>query len=421
VPMTLSELAASLGLTVPQILARAVQVDPRLLSADPGSQVLSQDTEMKLRTLLEESLKDDVTTSQPKGSRSSQRRSDRSRTNAGVKDKHNRSIAALADEYGFDHDELIGLALSLGYQAAARGGKLSIAQVNQLLLHLNKSAELSFGEANSTTIAGAIKNAGKLREKPQSRKLRNSPNLRRTRLEVLALQWNTSVSTLSELCGVVRIAIHDPESPRIANDDLLKLRTALHVSLLVAERWEAQPDVRLSKIAGHCKTSLLDLRNLCETLGITMLKRERIHRDDVVYLLVEIERSQSQRTRQSPAATSGITHGLTLDSAPTDPKIELRLDGLSLTEQDFSFATLTGASFRGCELTRANFTGADLIGADFSGAILRYAVFERAVLRDAVFERADVRFAKFGGAVINVDQLVSALVEGAEIADGDGT
>jgi len=109
--MTLSKLAASLGLTVPQILARAVQVDPSLLSADPGSQVLSQDTEMKLRTSLMEALKDDATTSQPKGSRSSQRRSDRSRMNAGVKYKNNRSIAALADEYGFDHDELIGLAL----------------------------------------------------------------------------------------------------------------------------------------------------------------------------------------------------------------------------------------------------------------------------------------------------------------------
>ncbi|MFM7082257.1 MAG: pentapeptide repeat-containing protein, partial [Actinomycetota bacterium] len=271
----------------------------------------------------------------------------------------------------------------------------------------------SYGDTRSATIAIALENAGKLRDQPQSRKIRQSPNLRRTRLEVLATQWGTSVAILIELGGIIRITIHDPESPRISNDDLLKLRAALQAATTVTERWGEQADVRLSKVATYCHVSLQELRKRCETLDVHILKRERISRDDAVYLLVELGQVHHARpdahSTDVPENAAGSVH----DDSPSAKEVDLRLDGLELTDQDFSFEVLVGASFRGCELTRANFTGANLTGADFSGAILRYAVFEQALLDDALFDKADVRFANFAGVVLSEAQLTSALFEGA--------
>lgn len=416
--MTLSEFATSLGLTVPQILARAIEVDESFLCVNPGSQVLSDEAEMRLRNLLGDSPQPRTRKSQRGENRRTTHGRGNERKKAGVNHKGNRTISAVADEYGVDEEELLRLALSLGYEAAANGGSLSVAQVSQLLLRLSESEQRSYGDTSSATIAIALENAGKLRDQPQSRKIRQSPNLRRTRLDVLAAQWGSSVAVLNDICRLVRIAIHDPDSPRIENDDLLRLRAALQASAIVADRWGMKSDVRLSKIASHCQVTLSDLRERCGALGITMLKRERIYRDDAVYLLVEVETARSRCSDVGPSeASERVAQPTGLDST-TNSILDLRLDGLQLTEQDFSFATLAGASFRGCELTRANFTGANLTGADFSGAILRYAVFDQAVLVEAVFDKADVRFARFGGAVLTSGQLIGALSEGAEFDSG---
>jgi len=416
--MTLSEFAASMGLTVPQILARAVEVDAKFLCANPGSQVLSDEAEARLRKLLGESQQSNAKKPEHDVRRRTQRGASGARKKDGIKHKGNRTVAALAEEYGVDTEELRQLALSLGYQVAEGAGSLSMAQVSQLLLRLNESAQLSFGDKSSTTIEGALKNAGRLRDQPQSRKTRQSPNLRRTRLEVLATQWDSSVAILSELCSILRITIHDPESPRISNDDLLKLRAALQATTAVAERWGEQADVRLSKIATYCHVSLQELRKRCETLEVRILKRERISRDDAVYLLVELGQAHHTRPDAHSADVPENAAGSVHDDSPSAEKVDLRLDGLELTDQDFSFEVLVGASFRGCELTRANFTGANLTGADFSGAILRYAVFEQALLDEALFDKADVRFANFGGAALAAGQFNGALTDGTNF-DGD--
>lgn len=417
--MTLAEFALSLGLTVPQILARAVQVDPSFVCADPGSQLLNSGSEAKLRELLSDASEPVEAKPDTKLSRKAQRTKKQADSQFGISRQSNRSISALAAEYGIDPIELKKVAISLGYSFPRNSEKLSIAQVNRLLLHLNESTERSYGDANSNTIAGALKNAGKLRDQPQSLKIRPSPNLRRTRLEVLTAQWGPSVVVLSDMCRLVRIMIHDPETPRIANDDLLKLRAALQASVFATERWGAQSDVRLSKITSHCRVSLADLRKQCVSLGIEILKRDRICRDDAVYLLVEIESLRQQRSEVVSVEVLKTEANPTASAAATDSRLELRLDDLVLTDQDFSFAVLSDASFRGCELTRANFTGANLTGADFSGAILRYAVFEHTILENAVFDKADVRFAKFGGAVIAAGQLMSAISNGAEFEGGE--
>jgi len=143
------------------------------------------------------------------------------------------------------------------------------------------------------------------------------------------------------------------------------------------------------------------------------LKRERIYRDDTVYLLVEIESTRLQRSDVDPSEVPETVAVPSDHNSRTGSRLELRLDGLELTDQVFSFESLVGASFRRCELTRANFTGANLTGADFSGAILRYAVFEQALLDEAIFDKADVRFANFAGAVLSKGQLTSALIDGA--------
>lgn len=413
--MTLSELATSMGLTVPQILARAVEVDAKFLCANPGSQELSDEAEARLRKLLGETQQSTAKKPEHDVRRRTQRGGG-ARKKEGLNHKGNRTVAALAEDYGVDTEELRKLALSLGYQVAEGAGSLSVAQVSQLLLRLNESAQLSFGDTSLATIEGALKNAGRLRDQPQSRKIRQSPNLRRTRLEVLATQWDTSDVILIELSGIIRITVHDPESPRISNDDLLKLRAALQATTAVAERWGEQADVRLSKIATYCHVSLQELRKRCETLGVNILKRERISRDDVVYLLVELGQAHPTRPDALPADVPENAAGSVHDVSSSAKKVDLRLDGLELTDQDFSFEVLVGASFRGCELTRANFTGANLTGADFSGAILRYAVFEQALLDEALFDKADVRFAKFAGVVLSEAQLSSALIEGASFA-----
>jgi len=417
--MTLAEFASSLGFTVPQILARAVQVDPSLVCADPGSQLLDSGSEAKLRELLSDALEHVEPKPAAKLSRKAQRTKKQADSQFGISRQSNRSISALAAEYGIDPIELKKVAISLGYPFPRNSEQLSIAQVNRLLLHLNESTERSYGDGKSTTIAGALRNAGKIRDQPHSRKIRPSPNLRRTRLEVLTAQWGPSVVALSDMCKLVRIMIHDSETPRIANVDLFKLRAALQASAFVTERWGTQSDVRLSKISSHCQASLAAVRQQCVSLGIEVLKRDKIRRDDAVYLLVEIEGSHPQGSEVISIEVLKTEANPTAYASAKDSKLELRLDGLELTDQDFSFASLSGASFRGCELTRANFTGANLTGADFSGAILRYAVFEHAELENAVFDKADVRFAKFGGAVVAAGQLMSAISKGAEFESGE--
>jgi len=225
--MTLSELATSMGLTVPQILARAVEVDATFLCANPGSQVLSDEAETRLGKLLAESQRPNAMKPEHDVKRHAQRGANGARKKKGINHRINRTVAALAEEYGVDTEKLRQLALSLGYQAAEGAGSLSMAQVSQLLLRLNESAQLSFGDTSSTTIEGALKNAGRLRDQPQSRKTRQFPNLRRTRLKVLAEQWGSTVVALTDMCGLVRITIHDPASPRIANDNILRFRAAM--------------------------------------------------------------------------------------------------------------------------------------------------------------------------------------------------
>ena len=416
--MTLSEFATSMGLTVPQILARAVEVDPGFLCANPGSQVLSDEAEARLRGLLQDP-KDDCT---DKPERRVKRRAKKdddagARIQRGVNHRGNRTIVAIAAEYGIETEELRQLALSLGYQAAEGSGSLSIAQVSQLLLRLNESTRLSFGDTSSATIAGVINTAEKLRDQPQSRKIRRSPNLRRTRLEVLAKKWDFAVEVLSDICKLVRVEIHDPASPRIENSDILTLHAAMHANAIVADRWGTLADVRLSKIASHCGVSLAWLRELCDGLKIQIQKRERVNLGDAVYLLVEIEAKRPPRSNEAPSDTRVTVKETSKISTPADSSLELSLDGLELADQDFSNASLAGASFRCSDLTRANFTGANLTGADFSEAILRYAVFEQALLGDAVFRNADVRYARFSGVVLSPGQLSGALVDGAEFAD----
>lgn len=184
--------------------------------------------------------------------------------------------------------------------------------------------------------------------------------------------------------------------------------------MTVRDRWGVLTDVRLSKIASYCGVSLAWLREFCESLGITMQKRERINLGDVVYLLVELEVARPPTSEESPSIVPGAETETTNLGTRADSSLGLRLDGLELTDQDFSSAALSGASFRGCELTRANFAGANLAGADFTGAILRYAVFTRADLSEAIFTRADVRFAKFFGTALAAGQLTGALTDGAE-------
>jgi hypothetical protein len=210
--MTLSEFATSMGLTVPQILARAVEVDPKFLCNNPGSQVLSDEAETRLRNLLQDSTNDRAANPERKVKRPAKRDDEVGlRKKRGLTHKSNRTIAALAHEYGVEIEELRQLALSLGYQATEGDGSLSVSQVSQLLLRLNESAQVSFGDTSSTTIAGVIKNAGKLRDQPQSHKIRQSPNLRRTRLEVLAKKWDSTMEVLSDICSLVRVEIYDPE------------------------------------------------------------------------------------------------------------------------------------------------------------------------------------------------------------------
>ena len=415
--MTLSELATSLGLTVPQILARAVEVDAKFLCTNPGSQDVSDEAEVRLRKLLRNAQQPNANEPGHDIKRRPRRGASGARKKDGINHKVNRTVAALAEEYGVETEELRQLALSLGYQVADGSGSLSMAQVSQLLLRLNESTKLSFGDSSSTTIEGALKNAGRLRDQPQSRKIRQSPNLRRTRLEVLATQWGSSVATLCELSSIIRITIHDPESPRVSNDDLLKLRAALQAITFVTERWGDQADVRLSKIATYCHVSLRELRERCETLDLRVLKRERISRDDAVYLLVELGHAHHKHPKDSAAKIPENTTASAHDDDSFDQKADLRLDGLELTDQDFSFAELAGASFRGSELTRANFIGANLAGADFSGAVLRYAVFEGAILDQAMFDKADARFAIFGSVALAAGQLDGALTDGAKFGD----
>lgn len=413
--MTLSEFATSMGLTVPQILARAVEVDPKFLCTNPGSQVLSDEAETRLRSLLQDSTDDRAAEPERKVKRHARKDDEVGlRKKRGLTHKGNRTIAALAHEYGVETEELRQLALSLGYQAAEGDGSLSMSQVSQLLLRLNDSAQVSFGDTSSATIAGVIKNAGKLRDQPQSHKIRQSPNLRRTRLEVLAKKWDSTAEVLSNICGLVRVEIFDPATPRIQNDDILTLRAALHANAVVAERWGTLADIRLSKLASHSGVSLARLRELCEGLGIGLQKRERVNPGDAVYLLVEIDATRTPRSNEAVSDVPG-TETVTLNhDAPASSSLELRLDGLELIDQDFSNAALAGASFCGSDLTRANFTEANLTGADFTGAILRYAVFTRAALDKAVFTNADVRFAKFVGVTVSEEQLTGALTDGAE-------
>lgn len=415
--MTLSEFASSMGLTVPQILARAVEVDAAFLCDNPGPQVLSDEAERRLRALLGDS--EQLESKKPEHDRRqiSRRGGGEARRKRGINHAINRTVEALADEYGVDTEELRQLALSLGYQVAESTGSLSVAQVGQLLLRLNESKQLSFGDTTSATVAGVLKNAGKLRDQPQSRKTRQSPNLRRTRLAILAQQWDSTVAFLTEVCGHVRITIHDATSPRISNDDILMLRSALQASVFVADRWGMQTDVRLSKIASHCGVSLAAVRQLCEELDVTMLKRERVCRNDAVYLLVAIETTSARSPGESASEASETGAEPSDYDSRSGAQLDLRLDGLVLTGQNFSFCVLKGASFRECELTRANFTGANLAGADFSGAILRYSVFENALLDRAIFVNADVRFANFGAAALSAGQLDSALTDGAKFDD----
>lgn len=415
--MTLSELATSLGLTVPQILARAVEVDAKFLCTNPGSQDVSEEAEIRLRKLMGKAHDPNANEPGHDVRRRPRRGASGARKNDGINHKASRTVAALAGEYGVDTEELRQLALSLGYQIADGSGSLSMAQVSQLLLRLNESTQLSFGDSSPTTIEGALKNAGRLRDQPQSRKVRQSPNLRRTRLQVLATQWGTSVATLCELSSIIRITIHDPESPRVSNDDLLKLRAALQVITSITERWGDQADVRLSKIATYYHVSLRELRERCETLDVRVLKRERISRDDAAYLLVELGHTHHKHPKDSAVKIPEHTTASAHDDDSFNQKVDLRLDGLELTEQDFSFAELAGASFRGSELTRANFTGANLAGADFSGAVLRYAVFESAILDRAMFDKADARFANFGAVALSAGQLDGALTDGAAFGD----
>jgi hypothetical protein len=127
--MTLSEFATSMGLTVPQILARAVEVDPGFLCADRGSQVLSDAAEARLRELLQDSKDDRADKPKRKVKRPTKREEVGTRKKQGVNHKDNRTIAALADEYGVETEELRQLALSLGYQAAEGDGSLSMSKV----------------------------------------------------------------------------------------------------------------------------------------------------------------------------------------------------------------------------------------------------------------------------------------------------
>lgn len=411
--MTLSEFASSVGLTVPQILARAVEIDAKLLCTNPGAQLLSDEAETRLRELIEKSQLTDGAQPPRDDKRRMRRERVKEHKERRITPQRNFTIDSLASEYDVDPAELREVARSLGYQTADCGGSLSIAQVDQLLLRLNESAQLSFGDTSSITLVNVIKNAGKLREQPQSQKTRRSPNLRRTRLETLAEQWGATPATLSDVCKLVRITVYDPTSPRIANGDIIRLRAALQASAFVADRWGTQSDVRLSKIASNCRVPLALVRQLSESLGITLLKRDRIYRNDAVYLLVEIEATRPQRLADSHLEDSETAAGPSNDECRNGSELNLCLDGLVLTDQDFSFGVFKGASFRGCELTRANFTGANLAGADFSSAIMRYAVFENALLEDAVLDNADVRFADFTGVVLSEGQLTSALIEGA--------
>jgi hypothetical protein len=416
--MTLSELAESMGLTVPQIVARAVKVDPVFLCADPGAVELSDDAESRLRKLLAKSPRRDTGKSGLDQQHHTRKGAPHARKKAGINHKSNRSFAAVAERYGIDEGELRQLALSLGYQAARTGGVLSIAQINQLLRHLNESSPRSFGETGPSTISSALQDAGKLREQQRTRKTRPSPNLRRTRLELLGLQWGLSVATLIDLCNLVRIAIYDPTSPRIDNGDRSKLHAAIEAKAFVIDQWGEQADVRLSKIASKCQVSLAALRETCKRLGIAELKRERICRDDAAYLILEIRMMDPQPPDVGSSEIPESPAGTADDGSRSDSGAELRLDGLELSDQDFSYGDFAGASFRGCDLTRANFTGAILTGVDFSGAILRYAVFEDAVLDEARFDAADVRYARFGEANLSAEQLTSALSDGAADVGG---
>lgn len=408
-----------MGLTVPQILARAVEVDAAFLCDNPGPQLLSDEAERRLRALLGGSEQIDAKKPERDGRRNSKRGGGEARKKKGINHEINRTVEALAVEYGVGTEELRQLALSLGYQVAEGAGSFSVAQVGQLLLRLNDLEQLSFGDTTAATVASVLQNAGKLRDQPQSRKTRQSPNLRRTRLAILAQQWDSTVAFLTEVCGHVRITIHDAVSPRISNDDILMLRGALQASVFVADRWGMQSDVRLSKIASHCGVSLVAVRQLCEELTIEVLRRERVCLNDAVYLLVAIEATSARRSAESASGASETGAEPADQDSRGGAQLDLRLDGLVLTDQDFSFSVLKGASFRECELTRANFTGANLCGADFSGAIMRYAVFENALLDQAIFDNADARFANFGAVVLSAGQLDSALTDGAKFDDQD--
>ena len=84
--------------------------------------------------------------------------------------------------------------------------------------------------------------------------------------------------------------------------------------------------------------------------------------------------------------------------------------GADLTQQDFSFAVLTGADFRQVRAVLTNFTGASLSGANFAGANLSGANLSGADLVGANLTLADLRGADLRGA-----QLQNALLDGATL------
>lgn len=112
-------------------------------------------------------------------------------------------------------------------------------------------------------------------------------------------------------------------------------------------------------------------------------------------------------TRQSAA---NVTTCLGEGSCQSVEAPRISWPGADLTQQDFSFAVLTGADFRQVRAVLATFTGASLSGANFSGANLSGANLSGADLQGANLALADLRGADLRGA-----QLQNAILDGATL------
>jgi len=150
------------------------------------------------------------------------------------------------------------------------------------------------------------------------------------------------------------------------------------------------------------------VRTLARVRTITVLSRmDSTRKRSVMQFLIEAD------------LVRGVNQG---GECCKDPII--RLDGASLGDISFRYASLEGASLlnanlRGADLRDADLRDADLLDADLSGTDLREAYLRDADLSGAQLADADLSGANLSDASLSDADLSDAHLEGADLSDAD--